>query len=341
MRKVFHQYFKPTETELRELWDHGLFSFDASVLLNVYGYSSETRDKLVDFIQRNAHRVRLPYQFGLEYARNRSSVIVKQVNNYNRVEKALREIRDTDIAPKREHPYLNKKSLKAYEQIQKELEQNRKTMEKLISSDPYAEKLMAMLEGRIGACPTTEEIAQLHAEARERYEKGTPPGFEDLKNKEVPDAYGDYIGWQQLMQIAKAEKVSIILVNDDQKADWWYIERDRTIGPRPELLEEFTRVTNQQFHMYTSESFLRAAKQFTTADIREEVIEEVTMRLASQRESQLGTGLKSIPPESERSEGEKLSAPGEKGTELKESGVEISVARSPRYPVEKLGPEKN
>ncbi len=52
MRKILHQYFKPTKEELRELWEHGLFSFDASVLLNVYGYSGETRDQLVDFIEK-------------------------------------------------------------------------------------------------------------------------------------------------------------------------------------------------------------------------------------------------------------------------------------------------
>jgi PIN like domain len=117
----FHQYFRPTEADLLEFWTAGLFSFDASVLLNIYGYSSETREKLVDFIEKNAGRIRLPQQFGLEYARNRAAVIVKQVNNYLKVEKALREIRNIDIAPKRDHPYLSKKSLKAYEQIQNEL----------------------------------------------------------------------------------------------------------------------------------------------------------------------------------------------------------------------------
>jgi len=57
---------------LRSLWADGLFSFDASGLLNIYGYSSETREQLVDFIERNAGRVRLAHQFGLE-SHNRAS----------------------------------------------------------------------------------------------------------------------------------------------------------------------------------------------------------------------------------------------------------------------------
>jgi hypothetical protein len=44
--------------------------------------------------------------------------------------------------------------------------------------------------------------------------------------------------------------------------------------------------------MYTSENFLRAAKKFTGANIRDESIEEVTQRLASQRESDNISDLK-------------------------------------------------
>ena len=98
MRSTFRQYFRPTRDELIELWQHGLFSFDASVLLNVYGYSKETREELVTFFENNADRVRLPHQFGLEYSRNRSKVIDKQVHNW-RVADRLRLERALDAAP--------------------------------------------------------------------------------------------------------------------------------------------------------------------------------------------------------------------------------------------------
>jgi PIN like domain len=297
MRNAFRQYFKPTNSDLRDLWEHGLFSFDASVLLSIYGYSGETRQELVNFVEKNALRVRLPHQFGLEYARNRGSVIVKQVNKYLKVEKELKEIKDNDIAPKRDHPYLTKKSLRAYQAIQDELAKSRKAIEKLIGSDPYAERLLGVFDGRVGDCPTSEELSQLHSEAKNRYERKIPPGFSDLKKKDVPDAYGDYIAWHQLMQIAKAEKQDFILVVDDLKDDWWYIERERTVGPRPELLAEFAREAQQHVYMYTSESFLRAAREYTSADIGDEVIEEVTLRLASERATQRGAVVKSVPTE--------------------------------------------
>jgi hypothetical protein len=155
MRKAFHQYFRLTDEELRELWGNCLFSFDASVLLNIYGYSAETRDDLVKIIERNTDRVRLPYQFGLEFARNRSSVIIRQVSNYQRAEKALDEFHQQHIAPKRDHPFLSSSALVAYKAIQEELSASRNVMEKLIGADPYADKVLAVFEGRVSQEPTT------------------------------------------------------------------------------------------------------------------------------------------------------------------------------------------
>jgi hypothetical protein len=250
----------------------------------------------------------LPHQFAFEYVRGRHSTILKQVRNYLKIEDALRKIKDTDIAPRREHPYLSENAFRAFEAIQSELSESRKALDKLVQDDPYAGKLLQALEGRVSLAPSPEEVAKLHEVAKARYDKKIPPGFADLKEKDVPDAYGDYIGWSQLMQIAAKEQRGIIFVTDDFKNDWWHIEGDRTVGPRPELLEEFARTTQQQICLYTSELFLRAAKEFMAADIREDVIEEVTQRLASQRDTQRSMAeMKLAPTEADVPESDKMS----------------------------------
>jgi hypothetical protein len=137
---------------------------------------------------------------------------------------------------------------------------------------------------------------RLHTAAQDRYDRRVPPGYSDVKAKGMPEACGDFIAWSQLMEISHRENKGMILVLDDLKEDWWHIERERTIGPRPELLEEFTRVTQQHIYLYNSENFLRAAKEFKVAEINEEVIEEVTQRLASQRETLRGSSLKLVIP---------------------------------------------
>jgi hypothetical protein len=259
---------------------------------DLYAYSDETREELAKLIEANAERVRLPYQFGLEYSRNRAKVIVKQVTNYQNADKDLLSFQNKHLEPKREHPHLSDESVKAIESVRGDLSERRKRMEGFISSDPYAGRVLAVFDGKLGPIPTEKDLEQLHKDAAERYKKNFPPGYADLKDKDVPDAYGDYIGWSQLIEISKNEKKGFVLVTDDLKEDWWLIEKTYTISPRAELIDEFFRLTQQQIWMYTSENFLRAAKKFTGANIRDESIEEVTQRLASQRESDNISDLK-------------------------------------------------
>jgi hypothetical protein len=168
-------------------------------------------------------------------------------------------------------------------------------MEKLVGADPYAERMFDIFDGRVGKCPTDEERSRMEADAQKRYDRMVPPGFADIKEKGIPGCYGDCIAWLQLIEIAKAAGKGIILVIDDDKEDWWLFERKRTLGPRPELLEEFARVAGQQFYMYNSESFLRAAKEFAAAEIDDDVIEEVRLRAATRREiEQFVETLKSV-----------------------------------------------
>ncbi len=282
-QKLFH-WFRIARSEEEELWKSGLLSFDASVLLNIYAYSNETRNELVSLIEANAERVRLPHQFGLEYARNRGAVIVKQINNYLKAEKELEDFQTSQIESKRDHPYLGAESVKALRGIREDLAARRKEMEKLIGADSYADKLLAVFDGKLGPAPAPEELARLHESAKERYDKDLPPGYADLKDKAAPEAYGDCIGWMQLIEIAKKERKGFLLIIDDLKGDWWMIERERTIGPRPELLAEFATAVGQKLWIYNSVNFLRAAKEFKAAEIGERAIKEISDRLASQRE---------------------------------------------------------
>ena len=295
MREEFHEYFKPTEAQIRGLWANALFSFDASVLLNVYGYSDDTCQDLVAFFEKFAERIRLPHQFGLEFSRNRASVIVRQVHNYLTAERELTKILKVHFLPKRDHPYLSEEAMTAFMGIQQELADSRTEMERLLSEDVLCDRMLKTFEGKIGLQPTREEYEKLHKTAQDRYAAQIPPGYCDLKAKPVPQAYGDYIAWRQLIEIAKTEKRDIILAIDDEKEDWWQIEHERPVGPKPELLKEFAEESNQRVYLYNSFSFLRAAKLYGAADIEERVLREVESRLESQREAKSAAAIKVVP----------------------------------------------
>jgi len=312
MRSSLGHWFRISEDVERKLWTEGFFSFDASTLLNIYGYSKETRTELISLIEAQASRVRLPHQFGLEFARNRPIVIIKQVNNYAKADKALQDFQSTYIAPKREHPHLNSEALAALNQVREDLRNGKSEMEGMVSVDEFADKVLATFDGRLSPCPTEKELSDLHDQARDRYDKKVPPGYADLKDKGVPDAYGDYVGWVQLMEIAKSEGRGVVFVTDDLKDDWWFIEHERTIGPRAELVQEFKQRSGQEFWMYSSENFLRAAQKFVNAEIKDQAIEEVTVRLAVTREQtlaeiirglEISLGINTAQPNSEKPTG--------------------------------------
>lgn len=48
-------------------------------------------------------------------------------------------------------------------------------------------------------------------------------------------------------------------MTDDEKEDWWRVERGRTLGPRVELVEEFWRASGKRVHFYTPDRFLHYA----------------------------------------------------------------------------------
>lgn len=313
MRIVLHQFFRPTEDEFRALWADAHISFDASVLLNVYGYSRSTRAEISDLFFKYKDRLILPHQFALEYARNRASVIVRQLNNCRAAVDAFNQIKTQRLHPKRENPHLTVTASAALETILTELEASRAEIEKLIGSDPHADMILTAFEGRVGTAPDEQLLASLHAQANERLKTKTPPGYADEKEKGIPGAYGDYIGWSQLMEISKERKRDIILVTDDSKEDWWQFEGSRTIAPRPELLAEFRKATSQRIWMYNSEGFLRAAQQFGEAVLSDIVLSEVKETFEAVRQSRALEAQKPAPSIFEQSDSDKLTSNSDPG----------------------------
>ena len=67
----------------------------------------------------------------------------------------------------------------------------------------------------------------------------------------------------------------VIFITDDRKEDWWLERNGKTIGPRPELLEEFLSKTGQSFYMYRPQQFLLYSKDKLGSTVSDNTIEEV------------------------------------------------------------------
>ena len=75
MKDKFYEFYKLPKQKLDEIWNKGLLIVDTNVLLDLYRLGEESRKDLKKSIDFFGERVWLPYQAGLEFHRNRESVI--------------------------------------------------------------------------------------------------------------------------------------------------------------------------------------------------------------------------------------------------------------------------
>ena len=84
MKNIFPGYYRPTIKEFSNLWNSCLFVLDANVLLNLYRYSQETSDELIQILKQVSGRLWVPHQAAFEYQKNRLQIIASQIEEYDK-----------------------------------------------------------------------------------------------------------------------------------------------------------------------------------------------------------------------------------------------------------------
>jgi hypothetical protein len=282
MKKLFPGYYRPSDEVFAEMWQKAIFAFDANMLLNIYRYTPQTRDSFFEVLEKLRERVWLPYQAAQEFQARRLGVISDQEEAYVAVEslfdKAQSLIEAGLNAYRRKHTFLDverlSKSLnREFEKARKGLEKVREQHPSYVESDPLRDRITALFEGKVGDSYDEKRLAELYTEAEKRFASKIPPGYNDTK-KDKPQRYGDAIIWFQLIDHAKQKQVPLFLITDDSKDDWWLIHKGKTIGPRPELIQEMHSKTAIPFYMYSSDRFLEYAQKLLMIEDQEGAIAE-------------------------------------------------------------------
>jgi len=144
-------------------------------------------------------------------------------------------------------------------------------------TDPIEQKLSQIFDGRVG--PPYKDMHDIYVRAEQRLQLSIPPGFKDAAVKKDFHRYGDVVLWLQLLDYAKAHRKSIIFVTSDAKTDWW-LERDgKTIGPRPELLQEMHATADVTFHMYSFDRFVEYADKHLESKVKPAVLKKTAQEL--------------------------------------------------------------
>lgn len=290
MKKVFSEYYDPPELTYKEIWDKALFVFDTNLLLNLYRYTTDTRDIILDVMNKVSDRIWIPYQVGLEYFNNRIKVINEVSNGYDAIKKFISNYKNGFEKYLNDnynhHPYINRDMLKErysndiIKPINDLLDEWKRKDPKYQDNDVIWKKLTDLFDGKVGEDFSSENLYKLYKEGEIRYAHQVPPGYMDLPQKKDQGEralYGDLIVWKQTIEKAKETNRDVIFVTDDKKNDWFEAKvKGKRSGPRKELLREFSKESDgQKILIYNQESFLKYANDYLKADIKEESIKEV------------------------------------------------------------------
>lgn len=292
MREKFREFY--FDKDDKKIWEESIIILDTNVLLNLYRYTKETLDQIIGLLNKYRDNLCMPHQVALEYHYNRKSVLIEQSGSYKKVCDALNEI------PDKVRDMLNQ-NLSNYKKRHKDDVDNfikiiksatNKHIEELNANnakdieynstdkDSIKSEITKLYNGKVGDPYSKKEMEELEKEADVRLKKEIPPGYKDYNKKKgqkfhngvmIQNKYGDLILWKQLLRFAKERNTSIIFLTDEQKEDWWYDIKSRIIGPKVELLNEFTSETNKEFHMFNSLGFLKRHRD----DVNDDTLSEV------------------------------------------------------------------
>jgi hypothetical protein len=277
MRKLFPGYYSPKEDDFQKMWNDCLFILDTNVLLDLYRYSDETVKELFKVINLIHERIWIPYQVSKEYHKNLNVVISGQVKKYTDSISTLNQFK-SQIDEKRNHPFLHtnlQEEISAFcLKINTELDNRKKDIKNLILNNPIKEQLADLLENKIGDAFSEQELDIIYLEGEKRYNTKTPPGYMD-KIKPSPQKYGDLVLWKEILKKNSEIDFPIILITGDTKEDWYYEELGMTIGPRPELIDEFNGIKKNLFYIYPTNQFLKFASKYLKTEIADKSINEI------------------------------------------------------------------
>lgn len=278
MKASFFEYHRPTKEQFAELWASAVFSFDASVLLDLYRFTNDSREELLRLLKTRRERIWLTHQSAYEFHKNRIQVIAEAGKRAAELRTSLTALQkiSTDFS---QHPFVTAVFCGEIEancaEVLQKLQEAETNYPNLLSDDPIAIEVLDIFDGLVGKPYEPEKLPDVHAQIAARYDQLTPPGYRDRKNKDEQRSYGDCIMWFQLIAYAKEHKCPVILVTRDLKEDWWLREGGKTLLPRPELRREFRDCTGgYDFYLYQLPNFMEFAKEHTAGGISDRLLEE-------------------------------------------------------------------
>ncbi|MGW2147393.1 PIN-like domain-containing protein [Nonomuraea bangladeshensis] len=340
--KLLRQYWawirpgSPTDEERKEFFAGGTIVLDTNVLLDLYQYTPNTRQQLLDALGTVSDRLWMPYQVGLEFVRGRAGVIKGRVealhkapgkvsaaftNAWKQINDAVADVKqlledyagdqDTSeidaLISEREfnelmHPWRAELVNRA-KQVKDESDFGAATF--VQGRDTLLPQIAALFGDRIGDPPEQGLVRErIELAIAFRFPNKIPPGFADTRKDTDLRSAGDFLLWEELIEHAQtlSPGAKVILVSRDTKKDWYQPEGfGQEERPWPQLIDEFERRTSARLLIAATATFYSDVKKFLGAEIASSTIDELNRPVAAPAEEQFFLTRKDLarqdPPE--------------------------------------------
>ncbi len=285
MKNKFAWYFPPSDKEIIDIWEKGILTVDANVLLDLYRYHESTRNSLINSLKNFNGKLWLSNQAAEEFIRNRTKVIISSEETFEQARvavdnlskefaKSVGLLKNNRIIPAEVADSLLEAVTPEIDKAKDKVITAKSEYPKYLENDPILEDLCKLFGGSIGDGFDANELDAIIKEAEKRKNNQIPPGYLD-KEKDGNRPYGDYFIWRQILSHSKAKNIPIIFVTSERKEDWWERISGKTIGPRPELIKEANEICKNRILIYQTERFLEFSNKQSGRDIDNIAVEEI------------------------------------------------------------------
>jgi len=291
MRNSFPLFYHLSENEKKSLFSspHCYFVFDTNALLDIYRLGRETAEKVLQVLDKFKDRIVIPKHVAKEYHENMLDIITEVYSKYddflrrNKTDDVLNMVITTLKIDN--SPSIRRKTTKflkpAIEDLFNDVGSERGYTMAQFQTWDLQNKLSDALGTLVLDGFSGDRLKEIEKEGEDRYSRGIPPGYMDLKTKDE-NVYGDFIIWKEILEFAKSKQCSIIFISRDMKEDWLQILHGMTCGPRQELLDEFNTYSPKgRFYIYTLDQFLLFANELNKVLDDSELIEVQDLALVS------------------------------------------------------------
>ncbi|SNT60263.1 hypothetical protein SAMN05443665_105632 [Actinomadura meyerae] len=284
---------------------------DTNVLLDLYRYTPEARDEVLEALKRVAVNLWMPYQVGLEFVRGRNKVIhdrtrllsavAQQVRQgfdqaWQDIASALAQVKQllanhaNDHAGQRElDELINLRSFQELtdpwrQELLNRAEQIKNSHDVQLGSlvagpDSVLQQVAEIYEDRIGEPPSDSDLQrQVEKATRFRYPNRIPPGFADSGKGTDLAAAGDFLLWDEVVRRVSTlpHPRRVLFVSSDAKEDWYEPSTPgRRKQPWPHLFEEMRSRSQAELLIVRPQDFFSDVREYLHAAIAQSTVEEI------------------------------------------------------------------